>query len=88
MRTLELTDIASGSRRHHSDVCAAARFNAGMALKKAGFRGPFSVQAGPFYLRASSSGNFATLGTDALSPPLNYHDDVCDGRRLRTVERS
>jgi hypothetical protein len=32
-----------------------------MALKKAGFRGPFSVQAGPFYLRASNSGNLATL---------------------------
>jgi hypothetical protein len=32
-----------------------------MALKKAGFRGPFSVQAGPFYLRANSPGSFAML---------------------------
>jgi hypothetical protein len=41
-----------------------------MALKKAGFRDPFSVQAGPFYLRASNSGNFATLAAILLASSL------------------
>jgi threonine dehydrogenase-like Zn-dependent dehydrogenase len=46
----------SGSRRDHCDVCAAACFNAGMALNQDGaFAAPFHFQATRALRRARST---------------------------------